>query len=34
MKQLEQTINDSKHFFTMESENHLVVSNSLQPHGL
>ena len=34
MKQLEQTINGNKHFITMESENHLVVSNSLQPHGL
>ena len=34
MKQLEQTINDDKHFFTMESESHSVVSNSLWPHGL
>ena len=34
MKQLEQTINDNKHFFIMESESHSVVSNSSQPHGL
>ena len=34
MKQLEQTINDDKHFFTMESESHSVVSNSLQPYEL